>query len=75
MSLYETSEPQSGAILDPRAKIQTILLEAHKMKLHIKYQRPGLYSFRQNNLKVFPYRSLCKTSDPWGTGAFLTPWL
>ena len=34
------------------------------MKLHIKYQRPGLLLSDKKILKVFPYMSLCKTCDP-----------
>ena len=52
-SLCETSETRSGAIFDPRAKILTILVEVHKLKLHTKYQRPGPLSFREKILKVF----------------------
>ena len=57
MSLYKTSDLCGGAIFDPRAKIWTILVEFHKIKLHTKYQRPLPSSFRQadkKNFKVLP---------------------
>ena len=44
------------------------------MKLHTKYQKPGPSSFREEVFKVFPYKRLCKTNDPWGE-VILTPGL
>ena len=37
---YEKSDPWGGVIFDHRVIICTILLDVHKIKLHIKYQRP-----------------------------------
>ena len=37
-----------GAIIDHRAIISTVLVEVDKMKLHAKYQKHGLSSFRQD---------------------------
>ena len=55
-----------GAVpFNPRATILAILVDVLKIKLHTKYQRPGLYSFRQEDFSSFAYRSLCKNTWPF----------
>ena len=40
------------------------------MKLHTKYQSPGLSTFTQDDFQVFSYMGLCKTCDPLGGTTF-----
>ena len=58
MSLCKASVPLGRAIFDPSAKILTILIEDHLMKLHTKYQRPGPSSFRVEFFLSFHCMSL-----------------
>ena len=53
--LCEISEPRNRAIFYCRVKNRLFLIEVHKMKLHMKYQRSGSSGFRQKDfLKFLP---------------------
>ena len=60
MSLCKTNYSYDWASFEPRALIWTILVEVLQIKLHIKCQRPGLSTFRQEDFYRFAKRSLCK---------------
>ena len=57
MSLYKKWPLR---LIGPSAKIWTILVEVHKIKLYIKYQRPPPSNFRQEEFYSFAYRCLCR---------------
>ena len=57
MSLNKTSEAWDRAIFYPKA---IILVEAHMIKLHAKYQMPGPSKFRKEDFYSIAYSSVCK---------------
>ena len=66
-----------GAKFDPRARIWTLLVEAHKIKLHAQFGKPRPNGYIQEDLAIFPYISPCKTCDLRGGAKFdprAIPW-
>ena len=43
ISQRKTCDPQGGAIFDPRSIIWTLLVEAHEIRLHAKFDKPMPY--------------------------------
>ena len=71
ITVCKMADPWGGAIFDPRDKIWANLVEDHMVMLHIKYQSSRPFAvFDKNIFEDFPYITLCKMADPWGSTIF-----